>query len=150
MADPHDPAPDEVFGASHYPDPPRLVAPYGDLQAHGVPGTGEINLIYFNQAPRTPHVERLLGLVSTLTADLAAWCEANIPHSPELATAIGAGGPLDELRGLLKAAVIRRHPDQVPQQWTGPGPSRFPNRYELPTDLPAAAEESNPTEGNTE
>jgi len=147
MADiPDDPSPDP--GMTYHQvtidecSPSRLVALYPAVQAHGVPTPAEMALVYFNQRPRSFGIENLLGMVSSLTYDLAAWCEANLPHSPELALAIGAGGKLDEFQRLCKAAIVRRHPDQTRDV------DRFPNRYGAP-DLSAPAEQSNTNQGDT-
>lgn len=79
-----------------------------DRDWHGVPTTRELVRIHTNHAP-TPEQARLLDEITERCLGLGLWAERNLPHGDELCVALSGGGVLDELRGLLKAAVARRH-----------------------------------------
>ena len=91
--------------------PPLPVPCATDLD--GVPTATELERMHRNLPPASSDVEVLLDDVTRRCSTLACWAEANIPHGPELRAALAPMGILDQLRGALKAAVARRHPDQA-------------------------------------
>lgn len=96
-----------------YDDDPMPLAAVNLPAMYRIPTPDQLGHMMRNQRPRTPAVEGLLEEITERMLRLALWCEGRVPHGPELAEVLRPGGPIDQTRGLLKAAVARRHPDQA-------------------------------------